>query len=110
MASNCSREYGMTKDRWVVSNSLLHRVQHEVTCMVQRDFSGMITYACHRKITWKSREHPTVCAVVYSLPQAKPLSDERLLYAARVDDEDTIIDIFNHPGSFDINCKDGSVL
>jgi hypothetical protein len=34
--------------------------------------------------------------------------DERLLYAARTDDEDTLVDILSKPDSFEINFTDGS--
>jgi len=34
-------------------------------------------------------------------------NNERLLAAARTDDEDMIMEIFHKPGSFDINYKDG---
>jgi len=34
-------------------------------------------------------------------------NNERLRYAARTDDEDMLLEIFNHPDSFDINAVDG---
>jgi len=36
-------------------------------------------------------------------------TDERLLAAAKEDNEDMLVEIFDSPGSFDINYQDGSV-
>jgi hypothetical protein len=35
------------------------------------------------------------------------IPDERLLYAARNDDEQILFEIFDKPGTFDINFQDG---
>lgn len=36
-------------------------------------------------------------------------ADERLLAAARSDNEELLLDVLEHPDSFDINFKDGCV-
>ena len=55
--------------------------------------------------------HPTVCRV-WTEPHARsPQSniDERLLAAARADNEDLLLEILEDPDSFDINYQDGFV-
>jgi hypothetical protein len=37
------------------------------------------------------------------------MTDERLLAAARFDDEDLLLEVLEHPDSFDINFRDGCV-
>jgi hypothetical protein len=61
------------------------------------------------KLQWKSREHPTVSYSCKACFTPTHSLDERLRYAARTDDEDILLEIFNHPGSFDINATDGCV-
>lgn len=43
------------------------------------------------------------------VPGRNTITDERLLAAARNDDEDMLEEIFDNPGTFDINFQDGSV-
>lgn len=43
------------------------------------------------------------------VPGRHKITDERLIAAARNDDEDMLLEIFDKPGSFNINFQDGSV-
>ena len=38
------------------------------------------------------------------------LEEERLLAAARSDNEELLLEVFEQPGTFDINCQDGCVV
>ena len=42
-------------------------------------------------------------------PGRNAIADERLLAAAKDDNEDLLLDVFDEPGSYDINHQDGFV-
>jgi hypothetical protein len=69
---------------------------------------------CHRHHhpTWTNpKEHRIVgiSPIRHRRSSDEARTDERLLAAARTDNEELLLDVFDH-GNFDINCQDGLVL